>query len=265
MAASDRNKRASVFGLAFPPGLVLPDPSEGTFPSTPELEQLGFSYALDVTAAGAATQIAINAGDNQSATVATTLPVNPSVIVRDAGNLPVAGVAVTFAVASGAGTITGAVATTNASGIATVGSWTLGALAGANTLTATSAGLAGSPVTISATATAAVATATTPRTNGLLWSLPSGSGKRAFARGAARLPMPTTRIRCRVAVPALTVSGQARGPVPVSAGRAASQDSVAVGEEEAILVGLMKQMLNEVGPGVADEEPVLLAMASLLA
>ena len=59
---------------------------------------------------------------------------------------------VTFAVASGGGSATGLTPTTNAGGIATVGSWTLGASPGANTLTATtSAGITGSPLTFSAT------------------------------------------------------------------------------------------------------------------
>jgi hypothetical protein len=60
---------------------------------------------------------------------------------------------VTFAVASGGGSITGANATTNASGVATVGSWTLGATARANTLTATVDGRIGSPVTFTANRT----------------------------------------------------------------------------------------------------------------
>jgi len=49
-------------------------------------------------------------------------------------------------------------ATTNSAGIATVGSWTLGQTAGSNTLTATSAGLTGSPVSFTATGTAGTAT-----------------------------------------------------------------------------------------------------------
>src|SRR5436853_4325227 len=53
--------------------------------------------------------------------------------------------------------MTGASQTTNASGVATVGSWTLSATAGPNTLTATSTGLSGSPVTFSATGTAGTA------------------------------------------------------------------------------------------------------------
>src|SRR5207245_3232620 len=59
-----------------------------------------------------------------------------------------------FAVAAGGGSVTGANETTTGSGIATVGSWTLGTTAGTNTLTATSGTLAGSPVTFTATGTA---------------------------------------------------------------------------------------------------------------
>ena len=94
-------------------------------------------------------QMAINAGNSQTAAVGTAVATAPSVIVRDPLNNPVSGVTVTFAVASGGGSITGGSATTNASGIATVGSWTLG-MTPSNTLTATSTGLSGSPVTFTA-------------------------------------------------------------------------------------------------------------------
>src|SRR5207237_222283 len=104
--------------------------------------------------AGAATSIAGNAGNNQTVTAGTAVPIPPSVIVKDASGNPVPGVAVTFAVATGNGSITGASQTTNASGIAAVGSWTLGTAAGQNTLTATSPGVNGSPITFTATATA---------------------------------------------------------------------------------------------------------------
>ncbi len=110
---------------------------------------------------GAATQIAINAGDGQSGTVGTALPNNPSVIVKDAAGNPVSGVTVTFAIVNGtAATLTGASATTNASGIATVGSWTLGTSAGASNqvMSATAAGLTGSPLNFTASAVAGAAT-----------------------------------------------------------------------------------------------------------
>jgi hypothetical protein len=108
------------------------------------------SNNLTVTV-GAASKIAVNAGNAQVAPPGTVVATAPSVLVTDASNNPVSGVSVTFAVGSGGGSATGLTPTTNASGIATVGSWTLGPSAGANTLTATSGGLAGSPLTFTAT------------------------------------------------------------------------------------------------------------------
>jgi hypothetical protein len=103
---------------------------------------------------GSASQLTIDDGNNQSATVGTAVATAPSVIVRDENGNPVEGVSVTFAVATGGGSATGLTATTGADGIATVGSWTLGTTAGSNTLTATSDTLTGSPVTFTATGTA---------------------------------------------------------------------------------------------------------------
>src|SRR5438270_2727987 len=71
--------------------------------------------------AGTAATIAANSPTSQTATVGTAVSTPPSVIVKDANGNPVAQVAVTFAVAPGNGTITGASQTTNASGVATVG------------------------------------------------------------------------------------------------------------------------------------------------
>lgn len=107
---------------------------------------------------GAAATIAKNAGDGQSATAGTAVAVAPSVIVRDQYNNPVPNVSVTFAVTVGGGSITGATQATNVSGIATVGSWTLGTTAGPNGLSATSGTLTGSPVSFTATAVPGPAT-----------------------------------------------------------------------------------------------------------
>jgi CSLREA domain-containing protein len=98
-------------------------------------------FSAAVNTVGKATQIAINAGDGQGANAGQAVIVAPSVIVRDANGNPVPGVDVTFVVAAGGGSVTGAAAPTNASGIATVGSWTLGPSGGTNTLTATAAGV----------------------------------------------------------------------------------------------------------------------------
>src|SRR5207249_3277890 len=111
------------------------------------------------------TQIAVNAGNAQSATAGSTVSVAPAVVVRDANSNPVSGVNVTFAVTGGGGSTvpaSGSVVTTDASGIAALTSWTVGTTAGANSLTATSGVLTGSPVTFTATGTAGSAsTATT--------------------------------------------------------------------------------------------------------
>jgi adhesin/invasin len=107
---------------------------------------------------GNPTKITLNAGNGQTATVGTAVATAPSVLVTDASNNPVSGVAITFSVASGGGSLTGGSTTTNMFGIASVGSWTLGTGAGANSLTATSVGLAGSPITFTATGVAGPAT-----------------------------------------------------------------------------------------------------------
>src|SRR5260370_3130263 len=84
----------------------------------------------------AATTISRSAGNAQTAVAGSAVATAPSVLVTDGTN-PVAGVAVTFAVATGGGSISspsGAIVTTNASGIATLSSWVLGTTAGGNTL-----------------------------------------------------------------------------------------------------------------------------------
>lgn len=107
--------------------------------------------------AGAAAQLTKHAGDAQTAVAGYAVAAAPAVRVTDSNGNPVAGVSVTFGVASGGGSISGpATVQTNASGIASVGGWILGTLAGANSLTATSGAIAGSPATFTATGTAPV-------------------------------------------------------------------------------------------------------------
>jgi hypothetical protein len=97
------------------------------------------------------------AGDAQTATAGTAVATAPSVKVSDASGNPVAGVAVSFAVAIGGGSVnpTTPVAT-NAAGVASLTSWTLGSTAGPNTLTATipGTGVIGNPATFTATGVA---------------------------------------------------------------------------------------------------------------
>ena len=110
------------------------------------------SGTLRVTA-GLASKIAATSGapTMQAGTAGASVGILPSVTVTDAGGNPVSGVSVIFAITGGGGSITGGTATTNAAGVATVASWTLGPLTGDNTLTATSGILSGSPVTFTAT------------------------------------------------------------------------------------------------------------------
>lgn len=83
-----------------------------------------------------ARSIEIVAGDSQTAAVNTSIAVQPSVRVID-GAGPVAGAQVRFVTfGSRAGTLTDSVRTTNASGIATIGSWVLSRAAGQNELQA---------------------------------------------------------------------------------------------------------------------------------
>lgn len=67
----------------------------------------------------------IAGGNNQTAAAGSAVAVAPSVQVADTFGNVVAGLPVTFQVLTGGGGVTGAVANTNASGIATVGSWTV--------------------------------------------------------------------------------------------------------------------------------------------
>jgi len=100
--------------------------------------------------------ISLKAGDGQDAIAGAAVAIAPSVSVTDAGANPVAGVAVTFQVTSGGGSVSPATQiNTDQQGTATVMSWTLGTTPGPNTLSASAAGVTGSPVVFTATGLAA--------------------------------------------------------------------------------------------------------------
>lgn len=109
----------------------------------------GTSPTMPPPAAPTPVTVTILAGDGQQADPGQAVAVRPAVIVKDAGARPVAGVAVSFAVDSGSGSVAGTSATTGADGIATSGVWTLGT-SGPNVLIATVVGLP--PVRFHATA-----------------------------------------------------------------------------------------------------------------
>ena len=104
---------------------------------------------------GAPASVSAGPGDGQTGLTGYALNIAPAVVVRDAASFPVPNVAVTFAVASGGGSVTGADATTGFDGVATAGGWTV--QLGTNTLiaTASGSGITGNPVTLVATGVSA--------------------------------------------------------------------------------------------------------------
>lgn len=76
------------------------------------------------------------AGATQDGTVGQPVATLPAVRITDVRGRPVPNVGVNFAIGSGSGQLTGGYAATNANGVAAVGSWILGARAGAQTLQA---------------------------------------------------------------------------------------------------------------------------------
>ena len=114
---------------------------------------IAFQASCGGDAAGpgeSASSIAANSSTTLAAAPGSPVAELPSVVVRNQSGQPVAGAQVTFSVQSGGGNVTGGSATTNSSGIATVGSWTLGPLVGPNTLVARTGNLP--PVTFTANA-----------------------------------------------------------------------------------------------------------------
>jgi len=90
--------------------------------------------------------------DNQQTKAGTPVLATPTIIVIASDeDTPASGVLITFAVASGGGSLSGDLAvTTNASGIAAMDSWTLGTTPGINVVTATNIDTEGSPVSFQA-------------------------------------------------------------------------------------------------------------------
>ena len=135
--------------------------------------------------AGAASTMSASGGQNQTAAAGSAVATAPSVVVRDARGNAVAGVAVTFTVGSGGGTVVGGTATTNASGIAAVTSWTLGGSGGTQSLIARSTSLP--DVTFNATATAGAAARMTGFSSQSQSGIVAGAALTASQRPAVRV------------------------------------------------------------------------------
>lgn len=136
--------------------------------------------------AGNPSIITIAAGNAQSAAAGDTVGVAPAVLLEDAFGNPVPGVSVFFTVSAGGGSVVGAGATTNADGIARVGSWRLGSTVGANRLTALAVfnGVTGNPIEFSATAVSGAAAALSATTSTSITSVV----------GASVAPLPSVRV-----------------------------------------------------------------------
>ena len=99
--------------------------------------------------AGAPATLTISAGDQQSGAVNQQLPAPPAVLVKDGFDNLVPGAEVTFTVTSGGGNVTGTPAISDETGLAKLGTWTLGPVEGQNAVTAQISGAV--PVVFTAT------------------------------------------------------------------------------------------------------------------
>jgi hypothetical protein len=115
--------------------------------------------------------LAIVAGDMQTTALGSAVGIPPSVRVTSKTGSPVPGVAVNFTPTAGGGSVTGGVQTTDANGIATVGSWVLGGTSSAQTLTAT---LGTITATFHATSTTTLTLSGAGTGNGTVVSTPAG-------------------------------------------------------------------------------------------
>ena len=124
-----------------------------TATTSPELAGSPVSFTATATVGAAATMVK-SSGDGLSGEVNTTLATPHEVLIRDANGNPVPGVSVAWAAATGGGSVSPGVSTTNALGRATT-TRTLGVTPGTQTTTATAA-LSGGSTTVTFTVTATV-------------------------------------------------------------------------------------------------------------
>ena len=159
----------------------------GNVPGPQEVTVSGASGEVAVrftaTATGVPASVRLFAGTGQSARAGLAVATPPAVLVLDAGGRPVPGIAVSFGITEGGGSLAGSSAITGADGVATVGQWRLG-VSGVNTLDAAVEGatVAGEPVTF-------VATTTPPGGFDLVVRFtepPTSAQARAFARAEVR-------------------------------------------------------------------------------
>lgn len=138
-------------GIALSGGWTL-GTAAGTQTLTATAEGIAPVVFTAQVAPGPAVNLVRLSPEGLQATVGTAVATPPSARAQDAFGNPVSGVAVTFAVTFGGGTIAPAQRTTDANGIATADSWTLGTQAGQQVSRATALNV--TQATFSATALA---------------------------------------------------------------------------------------------------------------
>jgi sugar lactone lactonase YvrE len=144
------------------------------------------SATLTTTTAALPATLTIVSGNGQSGPAGMALSNLLAVKVTNSSGNPIAGVMVTFAVTVGGGTLSPASATSDVNGIAQAG-WTLGSAPGANTATASVAGL--SSITFTATGTQAPAGPGITTVAGSTWVFPPS----AMGGPATNAPLGNTR------------------------------------------------------------------------
>src|SRR5256885_1032826 len=101
---------------------IVPLPSCGDIAPTHTRMNVTFAIRAGPLAASV---LGVQAGNGQTAVAGSAVVIPPAILVTDRFGNPIPNVSVTFAVASGGGTVGGVLQqTTNANGVATVGSWT---------------------------------------------------------------------------------------------------------------------------------------------
>ena len=114
------------------------------------------SDVVAVTVQQVATQLEVASGGDQSATVGQALGEAVAVRAKDAGGAPTAGANLSFVVSAGGGTVGDPTVTTDADGLAST-TWTLGTVAGEQTMDVSFVGGSTAPLQVSATGLAGAA------------------------------------------------------------------------------------------------------------
>ncbi|HEU4828447.1 MAG TPA: Ig-like domain-containing protein [Gemmatimonadales bacterium] len=173
----------AVAGVATFPNLAINRAGTGYRLAASASGLTGASSATFNIVAGPASEMAASATIPATTTAGSVVVPDAAVRVTDASDNPVAGISVTFSPVNG-GSVAGETQTTNAQGIATIGSWTIGGTAGtAYQLQAEATGLA--PVIFSTTAVAGAAGELTIETQ------PGGTAQ----SGVALVPQPSVQLR----------------------------------------------------------------------